>query len=204
MKRAMVFVDGQNLFHAAKERFGSRWPDFDVLKLAAYVCDLEGWELISARFYTGVPEEDRDPFWAGFWRRKLLGMRRQGIVVFTRPLRYRRRKVHLEDGTVQRVLAPEEKGIDVRIALDVIRLARQRQYDVAVIFSQDQDLSEVAAEIRTIAREQGRWIKIASAYPSSRGPRRARGIDRTDWIEIPQEVYESCRDLRDYRPPQED
>jgi uncharacterized LabA/DUF88 family protein len=41
-------------------------------------------------------------------------------------------------------VAGEEKGVDVRIALDVIRLAHRAEYDVALLFSQDQDLSEVA------------------------------------------------------------
>jgi len=35
----------------------------------------------------------------------------------------------------------EEKGIDVRLALDVVRMALGNLY-VALIFSQDQDLSE--------------------------------------------------------------
>ena len=204
IKRAMVFIDGQNLFHAAKKRFGSRWPDYDVIKLSRYVCDLHRWTLVRTHFYTGVPSEDRDPYWYGFWQRKLLGMGRRGVVVFTRPLRYHRNTVRLDDGSTYTFSTAEEKGIDVRIALDVIRLARKRAYDVAVIFSQDQDLSEVAVEIRTIARDQDRWIKVASAYPFDRNVPSGRGIDRTDWIRIPREVYEACRDPRDYRPLLED
>ena len=34
VKRAIVFIDGQNLFHAVKEAFGYRWPNYDVGKLA--------------------------------------------------------------------------------------------------------------------------------------------------------------------------
>ena len=37
MRRAVAFIDGQNLFHAAKEAFGYRHPNFDPLKLAATV-----------------------------------------------------------------------------------------------------------------------------------------------------------------------
>jgi len=32
--RAIAFVDGQNLFNAAKEAFGYTYPNYDVLKLA--------------------------------------------------------------------------------------------------------------------------------------------------------------------------
>ena len=99
-----------------------------------------------------------------------------------RALRYRNRTVALPDGTQHSFLTGEEKGIDVRIALDVMALAHGREYDVALVMSQDQDLSEVAQEIRTIAREQRRWIKIASAFPSSPTSRNHRGIDKTDWI----------------------
>ena len=78
----------------------------------------------------------------------------------------------------------EEKGVDVRLALDVIRLANQQAYDVGVIFNQD--LTEVADEIRSIARMQARWIKLASAFPDAPTRRNRRGIDRTDWIRIDQ------------------
>ena len=89
--------------------------------------------------------------------------------------------------------------IDVRIALDVISLAYGRAYDVALVMSQDQDLSEVAEEIRTIAREQRRWIKLASAFPQSPASRNRRGINKTDWIRIDRALYDRCLDRRDYR-----
>lgn len=81
----------------------------------------------------------------------------------------------------------------------MIRLAHSREYDVAVIFSQDQDLSEVADEVRVIAKEQNRWIKVASAFPVSPVVTRARGINKTDWIRIDRTTYDTCIDSRDYR-----
>jgi len=126
-------------------------------------------------------------------------MGRHGVRVYSRPLRYRTRSVRLSDGSVHAFLNGEEKGIDVRIAIDVIRLAHRRLFDVALIFSQDQDLSEVAEEIRQIAEEQGRWIKIASAFPVSPAVENRRGIEKTDWIRIDRATYDSCLDLRDYR-----
>jgi len=106
----------------------------------------------------------------------------------------------LPDGTTHAFLDGEEKGIDVRLAIDVIRLAHRGVFDVALIFSQDQDLSEVAQEIRQIADEQTRWIKVASAFPSSPTLDNRRGIDKTDWIRIDRATYDSCLDRRDYRP----
>jgi hypothetical protein len=126
-------------------------------------------------------------------------MSRQGVVAFSRSLRYRNRTVRLSDGSEHTFLVGEEKGIDVRLALDVIRLAHRREFDVAVVFSQDQDLSEVADEIRVIAREQSRWIKIACAFPVSPTSINHRGITKTDWIKIDRATYDACLDRHDYR-----
>jgi hypothetical protein len=70
---------------------------------------------------------------------------------------------------------------------------------VAFVDGQNLDLSEVAAEIREIAREQSRWINAASVFPCSPALRNARGIDKTDWIRIDRATYDACLDRRDYR-----
>lgn len=45
-------------------------------------------------------------------------MRAEGVVVTARPLRRRRRRARLDDGEMVQFTVLEEKGIDVRIALD--------------------------------------------------------------------------------------
>ena len=199
VKRTVAFIDGQNLYHAARESFGYTYPNYDVKSLSQLICQRKGWDLIETRFYTGVPDQNDDSFWNNFWTHKLAMLGRQGIKVYSRPLRYRNRIVNLPDGTQHSFLAGEEKGIDVRMAIDIIRMAHRKEFDVALIFSQDQDLSEVAAEIRTIAAEQGRWIKASCVFPLSPTTRNRRGIDKTDWIPIDRTTYDSCIDRRDYR-----
>lgn len=125
----------------------------------------------------------------------------QGVRIFSRSLRYRHQTVPLADGMVQTVLIGREKGIDVRIALDAVHAVRTSACDVVLIFSQDQDLAELADEVRLIARDQQRWVKIASAFPFSPTVRNRRGIERTDWIRIDRATYDRCLDPRDYRPP---
>lgn len=200
VKRAIAFIDGQNLFHSVRGAFGYNFPNFGPKALAARVCAGKGWQLDSVRFYTGVPDATDNAFWSQFWAAKLLAMSRQGVVTYSRPLRYRNKQVKLPDGSTHAYLTAEEKGIDVRIALDVIALAHRSVCDVALIFSQDQDLSEVAEEVRVIAKEQNRWIKVASAYPSSPAATNRRGINKTDWIPIDRATYDACIDTYDYRP----
>ena len=199
VKRTAVFVDGQNLFHAAREAFGHRHPNYDVRALAIRLCQWRAWRLVQTRFYTGVPTRADNLGWHRFWEAKLRAISRQGVQVYTRPLRFRRRTVKLPDGTVYGFRTGEEKGIDVRIALDIVRMAHRGEYDVGLVLSQDQDLSEAADEICVIASEQNRWIKLACAFPLSRTSPNRRGIDKTDWISIDRATYDSCLDRRDYR-----
>ena len=197
--RAVSFFDGQNLFHSAKQAFGYTFPNYDPVALSKVICDARGWNLSGVRFYTGIPDAADKPFWNHFWVAKGAQMGREGVSIFTRPLRYRNHQVKLPDGTTHSFLDGDEKGIDVRLALDVIRLAHRQELDVAILFCRDQDLSEVADEIRVIAQEQGRWIKVVSAYPYSPAVK-FRGIDKTDWFKIDRATYDACIDKRDYRP----
>ena len=173
------------------DTFGCTFPDYDISALAKALTARQGWALAGVRFYTGIPDAADKAQWHHFWTAKLAVMGRQGVGEF--------RTVRLRDGTSHVVLTGEEKGIDVRIALDVIAGAHRGAYDVALILSQDQDLSEVATEIRVIAREQDRWIKIASAFPVSPAASNRRGINSTDWIPIDRALYDRCLDRRDYR-----
>ena len=106
----------------------------------------------------------------------------------------------LPDGTEHTILVGQEKGVDVRLALDFVGTAYQQSAEILLVFSQDQDLSEVADEIRQISAAQNRWIKMASVFPSSPTSTNRRGINGTDWIRINREIYDSCLDPRDYRP----
>jgi uncharacterized LabA/DUF88 family protein len=199
IKWAVTFIDGQNLYRSAKEAFGYHYPNYDVLALSKAVCRVQHWNLARVKFYTGVPDPHDDPFWNHFWIGKLAVMGKAGITVFSRPLRYRNDTVKLPDGSTHTYLRGDEKGIDVRIALDIIGGAMQNEFDVAVVFSKDQDLSEVADEIRVLAQQQSRWIRIACAFPMSPTVTNRRGINNTQWIHIDRNTYDACLDTTDYR-----
>ncbi len=198
-KRAVAFFDGQNLFYAVKNAYGYNYPNYDVQALAAAVCQARGWQLDAIHFYTGIPKVEDDPAWNHFWTAKLAVMGTRGIRTVTRHLKYRNQTVALPNGTTTTILVGQEKGIDVRIALDVVRMARQGSYDVAVIFSQDQDLVEAADEVKSISAAEDRWLRIACAFPVSPTYSNTRGINGTDWIRIDRQTYNQCIDKTDYR-----
>jgi len=197
---AVGFIDGQNLYRHAKDAFGHHHPNYDPVKLLNAVCKARGWQPAGTRFYTGVPVQERQPMWHAYWSSRLLSMRRAGVIVFSRAIRYRTEEISLPDGTMYEVDTAQEKGVDVRLAVDVMRLAIAKQYDVAVIFSQDQDLVEVAEEIRHISMNDGRWLKVVSAFPSGSKASFKRGIDKTDWFKMDETFYNQCIDPHDYRP----
>ncbi len=199
IKRTYAFFDGQNLFYACKEAFGYMYPNYAPWLLAQKICQQQGWQLDKVFFYTGVPSVADNEFWNHFWTKKLAVMGTRGVRVYSRELRYRYKSFSLPDGSETKILVGQEKGIDIRIALDIICYALDDTFDVALVFSQDDDLSEVVDDIRKISQNQSKWIKIASAFPISPTSKNSRGIQKTDWIRIEKELYDGCIDQNDYR-----
>ena len=199
---AIAFIDGQNLYRHAKDAFGDGYhhPNYDPIKLTDAVCVAKGWERRGVRFYTGTHSEAVSPMWHGYWARRTLAMRRAGVLVTTRPVRYQTQNVELADGAYESITIGHEKGIDLRLALDAVRLTLQDRLDVALIFSQDQDLAELATELKEISKATGRWVKVACAFPASPQASSRRGIDGSDWFEMDLAFYSACIDPYDYRP----
>ncbi len=181
--RAVVLVDGMNLFNSAKRAYGYRYPNYDVAKLSCVVSGILGCQLVGTRFYTGIPRQNRDPDRHYFWARKTNAVRRSGVIVYTR--------------TVRSTNPPQEKGIDLRIGLDALALAYRRAYDALIILSTDQDFTEVNRYVREVASGQGRRMRLVSAYPV--GNRQVRGINGMEQFPISRAIYDACIDPRDYR-----
>jgi uncharacterized LabA/DUF88 family protein len=184
-KRAVAFIDGSNMRHSARTTFGEAFANFNPLALAEIVCAARGWRLVGVNLYLGVPDVRvaEDAHYASV--KRCARWRRQGVRVFTRTLQ--------EDGAG----GLREKGIDVRMALDAIALYRKGAFDVALLFTQDQDFAELASEIKTLAREDGRWVQVASAFPD-KGTGRG-GVYGTLPIVIDQESFARALDTAENR-----
>lgn len=198
IKRTIAFVDGQNLFHAAKEAFGYSYPNYDPKKLATSVCHSKNWNLEEVYFYTGIPAITKNEKLHKFWAKKILFLKRAGIKTQTFPLSYRDKEITCPDGKKRIVEIAEEKRVDVRLALDIFRLTLEGKCDVVLIFSQDADFEELVKDVEENAKKQSRWIKVASAFPDSSKRHYRRGIEKTDWIRIDKVTYDTCIDPRQY------
>jgi hypothetical protein len=198
--RNHIFIDGQNFYLSAKRAFGLRYPDFDIPSLGRHLSDrIGGNHDPVVRFYIGMPIARFSPMWTRFWTNKLEAARDAGVEVTTRELRYLTETDPHAPGGI-RVVSAREKGIDLRIALDVMAAARRPDCANILIVSRDQDFREVIGDIRTMCAFARRDIGLWSAFPMVLdAPALNRGVDGTREIRISRSDYDRLRDPADYR-----
>jgi len=93
----------------------------------------------------------------------------------------------------------QEKGVDVKIAVDIVHLTYEKQFDTALIISQDRDFEPAIRLSKRIAESQNRRIEFESHYIIGQGKSSDRGIPGTIWKPIDKTTFDSCCDANDYR-----
>ena len=194
--RTIVLFDGQNLYHGAKDAWRPQpaigpskysWPSYDVEKLAeALASTTPERTLTQIRFYTGVPDPtlgSTERHWHSFWTNKLRYLKSRGVETYK--------------GRIN--ASGQEKGVDVRLAIDLVRLTYEKEYEVAIIVSQDWDFGPAIRLVKQIASNQGRRLIFESCFPLGPGSESDRGIPGTIWRPIDQATYDACFDPREYR-----
>ena len=202
--RVVFFIDGQNLYHACDRHFGQ--GNCHPHLLAAEL--LQGRALAGVRFYTGIHDPRTHPAGHAAMSRRIDAMQEQGVWVYTHQLKYSTCEV------VDRSARPcahgyckvithdqaREKGIDLRIGLDMLRLARHGEYDVAVLVSEDSDLNQAVDELMDLRDELGIWLAVEHAHaysPSSGFPGIRLKSCRRELVITPA-LFERIRDDTDY------
>lgn len=138
MDRVVVFVDYQNVHGWARRQFlpyGADRSDGHIhpRQLGELICSRRRnpSTLTEVRVYRGRPNPARQPGAARANDRQTSDWARSGVTVIRRNLMY--------PPNYPQVPATE-KGIDVAIAVDMMRMAAAGELDVAVLFSCDKDL----------------------------------------------------------------
>ncbi len=136
-RRVALFIDYQNVYKGARETFHERrspssWGQVFPRAMGELICSLpqpaDDRELVDVRVCLGRPSQQQDARGYAAGRRQIAVWEKQGVTVVPRTLRYR-------PG-----LPPEEKGIDVSLAIDFVAGAVDGAFDVGIIFSTDTDL----------------------------------------------------------------
>lgn len=154
---AILLVDYQNVYRWARNVFGAKGllpSSFGQIvpeKLAAVLeqKSRNRFQINQIRIYRGLPSQHRDPmsYFAGqrqvnYWRKS------PRTQVFLRTLSYPK----IEQTTRSVAIRPQEKGIDVALAVDFVALAFLKKFEVGLIFSADTDLRPALEFVRDGSR----------------------------------------------------
>lgn len=200
MKRVVVFIDAQNFYRNARRAFfddandpyqlGQVRPAAAGRLLVARDADRQ---LAGVRLYTGRPDAFLQPKAHGANVRQCQAWESEGCYVFQRPLRY---PPGWPNAGGRR---PEEKGIDVAMAVDLTRLAQEDQYDVGIICTGDTDL--IPAIEAVLDGNNGVQVEVAG-WRSDYYRQRLSLPGRNIWCHwLQRSDYENVRDDTDYTQP---
>lgn len=210
--RVMVFVDGQNVFKACRANYEHGYVH--PLLLAHRI--LQGRSLCGVQYYSGLHDSRINPEMNAVANRRHSLMRRVGVKVVERRLRYRWEwGVNREDARqlpddpkehvgrrsrkvrVEPYQRPREKGIDLALGLDVVDFALAGKCDVAVILSSDTDLVEVARMVHQMTKAKGSRMTVEAAVFNDR-PKKIR-MGHYDYThQLTRADFEEARDSFDY------
>ncbi|MDP1689423.1 MAG: NYN domain-containing protein [bacterium] len=147
-QRAFVFIDGNNFYFKLRELSLGLDGKFSLLNFNFR--EFSKWlvssnELKEIHYYIGALKrqknnEKSEKMYAN--QQKLIGKLQQ-------------QKVYISFG--QLIQHPDktfhEKGVDVRLAVEMIRFARQDKYDVAYLLSSDTDLVAAVEEVQLFGKK---------------------------------------------------
>lgn len=134
-ERVVVFVDYENLRYGAHHAFGVGPSHFVPSQLGSLLVSRRRAisELSEVRVYRGMALQSYDRHMAAVDRRRVARwMRDPRVVAVTRPLRYQ---------MINGRPTPKEKGIDVALAIDVIRHVTSGDRRPVILVSRDSDLA---------------------------------------------------------------
>lgn len=206
--RVVVFIDGQNFYKDCKKIFGKgeTHPHLLGQKLCSPPFG-DDRQLKQVRFYTGIHTPDRKPRMHAYMTRRLEVMKAVGVWTFSRPLKYSPQWVkNRKDGPeFIEIQQGREKGVDVRLALDLVRLAVEGEYDVGVVVSTDTDLDEAIQDVYELRERAGKWLAIENAVCvlpvdplTGRRPPYKRLNSAGRLLHIDKQIFNQIRDDTDY------
>jgi hypothetical protein len=179
----VVFLDYQSFHLSAHGRFQPAGANparthLDPIRLATLLVRRRNTEsrLVGVRVYRGDPDRGRQPVSAGANNRQAAAWLRDPLVtVVRRPLSYPR-------GWPQ--VPPQEKGIDVALAVDFVRLPIERAYDVGIVASRDSDLLpaiETVVDLKLARVEVASWTRLSWLRLPGRNLPWCHHLDRDDY-----------------------
>lgn len=143
MSKIIIFIDGSNFYHRLKfltKNFkDTSLLDFDYKNFSEWLCGEN--ELTQIRYYIGAVKRKNNDKSEDLYRNQQKLFRKLqnfNIEIIQGHL------IQHPDKTYH------EKGVDVRLAVDMIKLARNNEYDKALLLSSDTDLVPAVEEVLSL------------------------------------------------------
>lgn len=196
--RVVLFLDYQNIYMSARTLFhpigAPHWNgQIDPLRLAQRLVDRSPYDrqLTGVRIYRGTPDSTKDPKGYGACQRQIAAWTStQKVDVTTRTLRY---------PYLWPAEKPEEKGVDVALAIDFALMAVRGEYDVGVLMSVDTDLKPA---LEAVVQNSDARAEVA-AWSNPQGYSRRLSIKAQNlwchWLD--EDDYHKAQDTPDYNTP---
>ncbi|MFA5000025.1 MAG: NYN domain-containing protein [Patescibacteria group bacterium] len=140
--RVAIYIDGSNLYHKLKDLKIERTTEFDYFGL----CNLLARKrvIVSYRYYVGAV---RAKVGDSLSQSKRYGQQRLFNHLENQGFRVKQGYL-MENGEIF-----HEKGVDVKIAVDLLVGAYDDLYDVAILISSDTDLIPAIKKVRHLGKE---------------------------------------------------
>lgn len=209
MQKAIIFIDGNNLYHNVKA-LDVNPNRINFKKLVELICSDIGVELKKTFYYNSVPNiitigEEKYYKHMEF----LSGLEKLGIKVKIRKLQHKSNYelISKKLGQLQTIklcdsckpvvkqncincigsFQEKEKGIDVMIAIDMIKMALEKEYDIAILISGDGDFVPVCDLVKQCGKEVFS-VSVSKGYSSDlKKTQRHRHIDKLLFESIEEE-----------------
>ena len=176
-ERVWIFIDGGNFYHLVLKKLSLHELDFDFEAFALFLANERNISEMGKRFYVGTVREKegdarsveamsrqnslftimRNTKWE--IKTSKLKTRIEEVIIDSRVAEYKKiNKLGIRKITIERM---REKGIDVKLATDLIVGAVDNKYDTAIIVSSDSDLIPAIDWVR----HRGERVNIGFSIP---------------------------------------
>ncbi len=146
LKRVAVYIDGSNFYHKMKSpdlNIGNL-TNFNFRGLAEWLA--RGCNIISCRYYIGIVRAEEG-------NEKGQELRREQQKLFAHLISLKQNFVIKRGYIINNNNTYHEKGVDVKLAVDLLVGAYDNIYDVAILISSDTDLIPAIKKVRHLGKE---------------------------------------------------
>jgi len=147
-ERVCIFIDGSNFYHALKTTHNS--TNIDFYKLSKRLC---GDRRLIRTYYYNAPVNKQDDEEKYRKQQRFFKALSQTPYIEVRLGRLEPR-TDKKTGAIYRI----EKGVDVRLAVDMLSYAVNNMYDTAIIISGDGDFVEAVNAVKNL----GKHVELAN------------------------------------------